>query len=237
MRTLRTFIAAELPVEIEARLTLWAEFAGRRTCYALGMKDITRVLHPGHPVWPGDTTFALEQSATLGEGSSVNIMKLTSTTHLGTHVDAPFHYLADGPRLAAVPLELLVGEAEVIDARGYHPVSPDVLAGHGALPERVLFYTGQPERWEAFPEDFAPLSPELVDALAARGVRLVGTDAPSMDAFASKELPVHAAFARHDMIIIEGLNLAHVALGRFELICLPLSLPHADASPVRAVLR
>lgn len=201
------------------------------------MKDITRVLHPDHPVWPGDTAYSLEMSASLGEGSSVNLMKLTASTHLGTHIDAPFHYQRDGARLVAVPLELLVGEAEVIDARGFDPVTEEVLQPYQALPERVLFYTGQPERWESFPESFAPLTPALVGALSERGVRLVGTDAPSVDAFSSKELPVHAAFARHGLIIVEGLNLAHVGFGSYELICLPLSLPHADASPVRAVLR
>lgn len=201
------------------------------------MKDITRVLHPDHPVWPGDTAYILEMSATLGEGSSVNLMKLTTSTHLGTHLDAPFHYQEDGARLAAVPLELFVGEAEVIDARGYNPVTAEVLERYQALPERVLFYTGQPERWEAFPESFAPLTPELVGALAGRGVRLVGTDAPSVDAFSSKDLPVHAAFAHHKMFIVEGLNLAHVGFSSYELLCLPLSLPHADAAPVRAVLR
>lgn len=201
------------------------------------MKDITRVLYPDHPVWPGDTAFALEQTASIKEGSSVNVMKLSGSTHLGTHIDAPFHYLADGPRLGTVPLELLIGEAEVIDARGFAPVTPDALRRHEALPARVLFYTGEPERWERFPESFAPLSAELVDVLAARGVRVVGTDAPSVDAFASKSLPVHAAFARNGMFILEGLNLSHVSLGRHELICLPLSLPHADAAPVRAVLR
>lgn len=199
------------------------------------MKDITRVLYPGHPVWPGDTAFRLEMTAMMAAGSSVNIMKLSTTTHLGTHLDAPYHYLKDGPRLETVPLELLIGDAELIHAPGHDPVGPEALHGYKALPERVLFYTGQPERWEAFPA-FAPLTVALVLALAERGVKVVGTDGPSVDRVDSKDLPVHRAFAAHAMYIIEGLNLVGVAAGRHKLVCLPLSLAGADASPVRAVL-
>ena len=73
--------------------------------------------------------------------------------------------------------------------------------------------------------------------MAERGVRLIGTDAPSVDPLTSKDLPAHRACAAHDLTIVEGLALARVAPGRYELICLPLSLPEADASPARALLR
>jgi arylformamidase len=106
-----------------------------------------------------------------------------------------------------------------------------------ALPERVLFFTGQPEVWEAFPEDFEALPPEVVHLLADRGVRLIGTDAPSVDPLTSKDLPAHKACLERDVLILEGLNLQGVAEGRYELLCLPLCLPDADASPVRALLR
>ena len=101
----------------------------------------------------------------------------------------------------------------------------------------MLFFTGEPSHWDVFPEAFAPLTPELIHALADRGVKLVGTDAPSVDAFTSKDLPTHKACLERGVWILEGLNLQGVAPGVFELICLPLNLPDADASPVRAVLR
>ena len=88
-----------------------------------------------------------------------------------------------------------------------------------------------------FTEDFAALAPELVDAWHARGVRLIGIDTPSVDLFDSKDLPAHRRFLAHDMAILEGLVLADVPEGRYELIALPLALVGFDASPVRAVLR
>jgi arylformamidase len=198
------------------------------------MIDITRELAEGHPVWPGDSDYTLEQVSSIDEGSSVNVMRLTTTTHLGTHVDAPWHYAASGGTLAAVGLDTLVGECLVVDARGEGAVLERALPDE-PLPPRVLVRTGQPERWGDFPE-FRALSPELVAALARRGVRLVGTDAPSVDPVDSKDLPAHKACFRGGLVIVEGLELSRVAPGRYRLICLPLRMPHADASPVRAVL-
>lgn len=201
------------------------------------MIDITRRLFNGHSNWPGDTPFELVQTASIQEGSSVNIMSLKTSNHCGTHIDAPFHYLADGPRLGSIPLTTLIGRCLVIDAQGYDAVPNTVIQGVSELPERVLFYTGQPETWTTFPETFTPLSSELVYRLADRGVKLVGTDSPSVDAFSSKALPVHQAFAETGLIILEGLNLSQTPAGQYELICLPLAMPEADASPVRAILR
>ncbi len=197
--------------------------------------DITRALTQGHPNWPGDTPLTLELTADMRQGSAVNIMALQTSTHCGTHLDAPFHYSENGPRLGSIPLDVLVGEVLVIDARG--GLTPDSLGRYGDLPKRVLFYTGEPEHWETFPDAFSPLPPELIHALADRSVRLVGTDAPSVDTLTSKELPGHKACLERNVLILEGLTLGAVPEGRYDLICLPLNLPDADASPVRAILR
>ena len=199
------------------------------------MIDITRALTNGHPNWPGDTPLTVKLTADITQGSAVNIMKVTTSTHCGTHLDAPFHYSRDGGRLGSVALELLIGPARVIDARG--GVTPELLAPFESLPERVLFYTGERAHWDVFPEHFTALTPALIYALADRGVKLVGTDAPSVDALTSKNLPAHKACLERQVLILEGLNLVGVLEGEYELVCLPLNLPDADASPVRAVLR
>lgn len=200
------------------------------------MIDITRSLYPGHPTWPGDAPYEIQPTARIADGDSVNVGRLVAPLHLGTHLDAPWHYDDEGGRLEELPLELLVGEALVLHHLAGGAVGPELVAHAQRLPERVLVRTGQPERWEAFPEDFAPLTPELVHALADRGVRLVGTDAPSVDAYGGEGLPVHHACAERGLIIVEGLELTRADQGHYRLVCLPLALPHADGSPVRAVL-
>jgi arylformamidase len=103
--------------------------------------------------------------------------------------------------------------------------------------ERVLLRTGTYPDPEHFNEDFSALSPELVDDLHGKGVRLIGIDTPSVDLFDSKDLPAHKMFLKHDMAILEGIVLADVPEGLYELIALPLKLVGFDASPVRAILR
>ncbi len=88
-----------------------------------------------------------------------------------------------------------------------------------------------------FRQDFAALSPDLIDWLADAAVFLVGIDTPSVDPADSKELPAHEAVRRHDLNILEGVVLDGVPPGLYELIALPLRLTEFDGSPVRAVLR
>ena len=103
--------------------------------------------------------------------------------------------------------------------------------------ERVLLATNTYPDPERFNEDFASLTPELVEMLHSRGIKLIGIDTPSVDPFSSKELPAHRMFLKCDMAILEGIVLKDVPPGIYELIALPLKLMDFDASPVRAILR
>lgn len=200
------------------------------------MTDITRRIYPGVPVWPGDTPFSYELVSQIANGDSVNVGKISGTTHLGTHLDAPWHYVEGGGKLETVPLSVLVGPCRVVDAKGQETLTAAFLRTVD-LAERTLFYTGQPNDWPTFPHTFMHVLPEAAEYMAAQGVKLYGTDCPSVDPLTSKELPGHKAFARYGIYIVEGLALEGVVPGSYELICLPLRLEGAEASPVRAILR
>ncbi|MFC4637321.1 arylformamidase [Deinococcus hohokamensis] len=200
--------------------------------------DISRALTPAHPNWPGDAPFRVLPGARIASGDSVNTGELCTSTHTGTHVDAPWHYDDGGDRLEAVPLDVYVGPCRVVTVAGEGPVTPQVLAGlPEALPSRLLLNTGQPAHWDTFPEDFRALSPDFVREAARRGVRLIGTDAPSVDPLTSKTLDAHHACRESGVFILEGLNLSAVQDGDYELICLPLPLVGVDGAPARAILR
>jgi arylformamidase len=198
--------------------------------------DISRALTPGHPNWPGDAPFSILPVAQIANGDSVNIARLSTSTHTGTHVDAPWHYCDAGGKLETVPLEVYIGPCLVLDVRGHNPVGPEVLEGLEGLPERLLLYTGEPAHWQSFPEHFAPLTPEFVRRAAGLGVRLIGTDCPSVDGMTSKMLESHAACLEAGVYILEGLNLTAVTPGEYQLVCLPLPLIGADGAPARAIL-
>lgn len=202
--------------------------------------DITRPLVPGFPVWPGDAPCRLAWTTRLEDGAAANVSELSMTAHCGTHVDAPLHVLADGQAIGTVPLSSLVGTALVVEATGREWIEEALVEGafrdHGPA-ARILFRTGCWGDPAVFPERFPALTAAAACRIREAGLVLVGTDAPSVDPFWSEDLPAHRILAESGIVIVENLLLDGVVVGRYELIALPLRLAHADASPVRAVLR
>jgi arylformamidase len=201
--------------------------------------DISPIIDVSIKVWPGDTPFGHTVNLDIEKGSNITLSHIQTTVHVGAHADAPNHYLPGGEDIASRRLDYYLGLCNVIGVRVGRGecIYPEDVDLAGITAARVLFRTGtfpDPSRWN---DDFASLSPELVHALHARGVILAGIDTPSVDPFDSRDLPAHHALAEHDMALLEGLLLADVRAGEYELIALPLRLRHADASPVRAVLR
>lgn len=199
--------------------------------------DISQLLRPGLPVWPGDTAFAFERSWRMEDGSPVNVGRMTMSTHSGTHGDAPLHYAADAPDIASLALDPYLGECLVVDAR--HATGTVAVADLPPLggATRVLLRTFEAFPHEAWDSGFTAIAPETIAWLAAQGVRLIGTDAPSVDPQDSKTMAAHRAVLAADMRILEGLVLDAVPPGRYELIALPLRIAGGDAGLCRAVLR
>jgi arylformamidase len=200
--------------------------------------DVTPAVSERLRVWPGDTPPSREVLCDMRRGDNLTLSTLRATVHLGAHADAPSHYGADAPAIHERGLEYYLGRCQVLRVAVPRRVriTPAMLPAP-VRAERVLLATGTFPDPEHFNEDFAALSPELVESLHGQGVQLIGIDTPSVDLFDSKDLPSHRMFLRCDMAILEGLVLADVPEGFYELIALPLKLVGFDASPVRAVLR
>ena len=199
--------------------------------------DISQTLRPGLPVWPGDTAFAFERSWRMEDGSPVNVGRMTMSTHSGTHGDAPLHYAADAADIASVALDPYLGECLVVDARsatGAVQIA-DLPPLNGTT--RVLLRTSDHFPHDQWDSGFTAIAPETIRWLAEQGVRLIGTDAPSVDPQESKTMDAHRAVLAADMRILEGLVLEEVPPGRYELIALPLKIAGGDAGLCRAILR
>ncbi len=200
--------------------------------------DISPLLDLSIAVWPGDVPFARTVSLDMSSGANLTLSDIRTTLHVGAHADAPNHYSSAGGDIASRSLHFYIGPCTVVHvegARGRRMLPADV--PDLALAPRVLFRTGTFPDVRNWNDDFASFSPELLDWLHERGVITVGIDTPSVDPFDSKALEAHQRIAFHDMANLEGLVLDHVIPGEYELIALPLRIQHADASPVRAVLR
>ena len=201
--------------------------------------DISPVIDPSITVWPGDTPYTRTINLDMNDGANLTLSDIRTTVHVGAHADAPSHYVPTGADIASLHLDYYVGACNVfrIDGVRGRRIYPADLAGKNITAARVLLRTDTFPDPHAWNDDFASLSPELIDWLHDRSVMLIGIDTPSVDPFESKELEAHHALARHDMANLEGLLLGHVDEGEYELIALPLRLAGADGSPVRAVLR
>jgi arylformamidase len=200
--------------------------------------DITPAVSPSLAVWPGDTSPAREVLCDMHRGDNITLSTLRATVHLGAHADAPSHYGRDAETIESRSLDFYLGPCQVVRVAA----KPDTRIGVAEFKAeirapRVLLATGTYRDSNKFQEDFAALSLELIDKLHAGGVRTVGIDTPSVDLFTSKDLPAHNRILKYDMAILEGLVLADVPEGLYELIALPLKLVGFDASPVRAILR
>jgi arylformamidase len=179
----------------------------------------------------------MEWTMRRADGNSVNVAALSMSAHTGTHVDGPFHFDDDGARPAGLALDAFIGPAIVVDARGREHLDVDAVAAIDLeRAERVLFRTRDTIDVRSFPTTFAALTPALATRMGEAGVRLVGTDAPSVDPFESKTLEAHRILARGGVAIVENLVLEDIEAGTYTLVALPLRLVDADSSPVRAVL-
>lgn len=200
--------------------------------------DISPVLGPATPPFPGDQAYEQRWTARIAPGCPVNLSALTLSPHLGAHADAPLHYADGAPAIGEVPLAPYLGPCRVIHAIGCGPlVKPEHIAhALAGLPPRVLVRTcvSAPTTWS---EDFSAYAPETIELLAERGVTLVGIDSQSVDPATSKTLDSHHLLLKHDLRVLENLVLDEVPPGDYELIALPLKLAQACASPVRAILR
>lgn len=197
--------------------------------------DITRPVHPGMAIYPGNPEVKFEQVAKATLSSSV-LTRITLGSHTGTHIDAPSHIKEEAPGTDSYQLDHMVGAAEVIDLTEKERV---ILAAD--LPktnqERVLIKTSNSfTPIDQFNPDFIALSDTAAAELIRRGVKLVGIDGPSIKKKGVRD-NVHALLLEAGIIILEGLYLEHVTAGMYKLLCLPLAVQNLDGAPVRAVLR
>jgi arylformamidase len=201
--------------------------------------DVSVAVRVGTPEWPGDAPFECGWTARIGDGASVNLSSISGSPHVGTHADAPLHVHEGWAATDALPLAAFIGNALLIDVSD-SPVGPLPLAADDPRldgVERLLLRTGRTIADGAFPAAWPVLAAETATALAARGLRLLGVDAPSVDERENRTLDVHRALFGGGAFVLENLDLRDVPEGRYELIAPPQRLVGLDAAPVRAVLR
>jgi arylformamidase len=192
--------------------------------------DVSVPLREGMVTYPGDPVVKMERASSIAAGDVVNLTRIDFGLHSGTHVDAPVHFIDGAAGIEEVPLEALVGAAEVVEVPDLSRESV-ARAPEGAL--RVLFKTPNSELWARgeFAEEFARLDGDAARLLVERGLRLVGVDYLSVG-----DEDAHQALLGGGVVPVEGLDLRGIDPGPYELVCLPLRVVGADGAPARAIL-
>jgi arylformamidase len=202
--------------------------------------DVTVPLSKHLPAFPGDPRFEIEATERIANGAPYNLSRLTLGTHAGTHVDAPFHFEANGATVDQLPLDVLMGRARVVDLGNRECVDRAFLAALDlGGTRRLLFKTRTSGCLVSgeMPTDFAYLTPDAASHLVEAGIELVGIDSPSVERFGSSDYTVHHTLLRAGVVIVESLDLSNVTPGEYDFTCLPLRVAGADGAPARAVLR
>lgn len=202
--------------------------------------DLTLPITPSLVVWPGDPPVALDQVLSIERGDGCTLTHLRCSAHVGTHVDAPGHFVAGGATVEALALDTLLGPVWVTETTARR-IGADTLAPliPAAVP-RVLLRTPNSAAWAAgvtaFDEDYAALTPDGARWLVDAGVQLVGVDGLSV-ARDDTMAETHRILLGGGVVVLEGLALAGLELGWWELLCLPLKLVGSDGAPARVVVR
>lgn len=212
---------------------------------AMPIYDVTVPLSNKLPTYPGDPGIEIGAWRALGKGDSANVSVVSFGAHTGTHVDAPAHFIEGASRVEAMPLDVLIGAAVVVEAPENVIVIDEAFVTANVAPgaERVLFKTRNSAFWNEpepqFHSDFTHLDLPAATKLRDQGAKLIGIDYLSIERFKSGTHEVHLALLSQGVVILEGLNLSAVPAGKYELMCLPLRLHSelGDGAPARAVLR
>ena len=206
--------------------------------------DVTVPITETMPVWPGRPRVRIEQLSRMDRGDPSNVSRLEIGSHTGTHVDAPYHFVQRGMTVDRLPLELLIGAAfilEVDQLEGNRIDVYDLARNHFPRDtKRLLIKTTNSHFWEdrltEFERDYVHLTPNAADWLVKRGVQLLGVDYLSVEAFNDRDFRVHQALLSAGVVIVEGLNLSRVPVGRCQLVCLPLKVQDSEAAPARVLV-
>jgi arylformamidase len=207
----------------------------------LSIIDITYPLSKDLPCWPGSVGFVSKWNLRM-PASVNNASSFAMDSHLGSHLDAPLHFVQSGKAIHELDLYKLIGEAYVAEIRNVDLIKASHLesAGIPAGCKRLLLKTDNQSYWQKgltqFQENFSAIDVSAAKWIIEHGIFLIGIDYLSIQRF-NDGPEVHQILLSAEVVIVETLNLEDVQSGTYELICLPIKVRDLEGAPVRAVLR
>jgi arylformamidase len=203
--------------------------------------DITFPINSKLPKWPGSIGFKKTIHMEISKHGN-NLSSFEIDSHLGTHLDAPLHFVENGKSVDQLDLDKLIGEVFVLEVPGKKSISGNDLAAAN-IPNhcnKLILKTDNQFYWEKmeieFQEDFCSINESGAAWLIENGFHFIGIDYLSIQRF-NDGPETHQLLLNAEVVIVEALNLRQVRQGFYDIICLPLNLQGLEGSPVRALLK
>lgn len=204
--------------------------------------DLTHEIRTGMMKYPGDPDITLDEALTH-EADYCHVDELHCGSHTGTHIDAPYHFLADGKRITDFPISKFVGEGVVADLR--HKKAKEAITAADLEPcikklqrgDFLLMQTGWYQKYGT--EEYLEhpyVSKEAAQLLVELGVSIVAVDFLNVDPTTWEQWEAHPVFLSSDVLIVENINdsLQLDADRRYNFSFAPLKLQDSDGAPIRA---
>jgi len=202
--------------------------------------DLSYPLSPATPVYPGDPPIAVAD-VLLNEPVGFNLKRVSTAMHVGTHLDAPRHYFADGAGVDRIPLSACVGRAVMVRVAPVGGIvrTADLESAWNALAirhERLLVHTGFGDRFgtPAYFSAHPGFEPSLFPFLRKNGIALFAIDLPSIKYGTADNAAAHADLLGAGIVIVETLANTGALPDEFFFAAAPIAFEGFDGSPVRA---
>ena len=203
--------------------------------------DISVPLSPELPVWPNDQKVEIFQQSSIKIGEAFNLTNIKISSHTGTHIDAPLHFIENGNPIEKIPLDKLIGKCQVIDCRGLKKITANDLEKSN-IPvgtEKLLIKTDNSILWEnpkhTFKKDYCALTADAAQWVADNNIHLIGIDYASIQLYTDPP-DTHVILLSNEIVILENIDLRFVEPNEYRLICLPIKINGVEGTVARVVL-
>jgi len=202
--------------------------------------DVSVLLGEESVEYPGDPPYSREILSDTLKGAEYELSRITMSSHAGTHIDAPSHFIRGGKSIDRYNAGDFVLSAVVLNIADPEKVGhAEIMLGEIEAGDAVLLKTNNSRSGLVssgrFSAHYVYLSPDAADLLVAKKVAMVGIDYLSVDRSGDEAMPVHKKLLASGVLILENINLANVPPGRYIILCPPLKI-RAESAPTRAIL-
>jgi len=197
--------------------------------------DISVSLSNQMPVYPGDPPLRITREYSVPD-AEFNVSYIVTGTHIGTHIDPPFHFIENGYTVDRIPLDHLYGTAEVVDLTQVKAqVTADDLKGVAS--DMIVLKTRNSALWESseFSKDYVSLDESAALWAVENHVKTIGIDYLSIGSF-EDGAGVHRILLGGGVTVVEGLDLRSIKPGTYTIACLPIKIKDGDGAPARVIL-